>query len=589
MNQFDNNNYLVQSNHLSSNNIINNNTNVSGDVNVNVSGDINVNAINHIPLRMDPQIVDELLTEEMGKLSFQDRNAINEEIHGVISLAPEETPDMIERSLTEMSNTIDRIKHKYTAYVQATTITTSSSESETETGGGTRRYNPYMQDMDIRLRFLRCELFDVSKAAVRMMKYLDLTYELFGTVALKRPIQLCDLGKSEMEMLRIGEAQPIPFRDRSGRRIMVALRNFGLSYPLEVRIRVTMYLQWTFGEDEESQRKGMIGIICWPSTTEVSTPDKFAIVYSPRDVPRHIHLSKRMFDSSPIRIISMHLCLPDKPIYHMMRSGIALSLGEFRSRIKFHSGDSVEIQYHLQGYGIPIDQIPITDTGNIKTKNLHQWIRVRQYLETSRNQNSYQGGLSSSSDSEGSHSSMSLNIDCPNMNDVVFRTKYAYLCHPGNVMFRGLIESRFDEHNNATTTDEKVAVTWSIINAVDSINGRFLVWDDKGCWNELKDRTHIRTKVAGALKDHKRRIKARRNHQVSHSSTSAFQQQDNKNKKRKVSTHQLQIEGGSGGGGGGGIGGGGGNNVKGGCFDLSSFMPELLPGRQHQLRFSTEF
>mmetsp|Transcript_49093 Transcript_49093/g.55626 ORF Transcript_49093/g.55626 Transcript_49093/m.55626 type:complete len:134 (+) Transcript_49093:64-465(+) len=123
MNQFDNNNYLVQSNNLSSNNIINNNTNVSGDVNVNVSGDINVNAINHIPLRMDPQIVDELLTEEMGKLSFQDRNAINEEIHGVISLAPEETPDMIERSLTEMSNTIDRIKHKYTAYVQATTIT----------------------------------------------------------------------------------------------------------------------------------------------------------------------------------------------------------------------------------------------------------------------------------------------------------------------------------------------------------------------------------------------------------------------------------------------------------------------------------
>ena len=181
------------------------------------------------PLRMDPQIIDDLLIQEMDKLSFKDRNDIYEEIHGVLSLAPKETLELIEQSLIEISLEIDRIKHKYVAYVEATGIS----------------YNPYVHNMEIRLRFLRCELFDVPKAAVRMMKYLDLTRELFGKVALTRPIQLQDLGKMELEMLRVGDAQPMPFRDRSGRRLIVAMNNFGLQYPLEVRVRMYLSLYIT--------------------------------------------------------------------------------------------------------------------------------------------------------------------------------------------------------------------------------------------------------------------------------------------------------------------------------------------------------
>ena len=201
----------------------------------------------------------------------------------------------------------------------------------------------------------------------------------------------------------------------------------------------------------------------------------------------------------------------------------------------------MEIQYHLHGYGIPVDQIPVTDTGNIKRKNLIQWIRVRKFLETSRANNG--GGSSIASDSESSYSTyqMSLTIDCPNKNDVIFRGKHAYLSHPGNAMFRGLVESRYDEHSNATT-DNKVAVTWTIVEEVENKGGRFLIWDNNGCWNEMKDRAQIRMKVAGAMKDHKRRLKARKNLQVSHSSTYEFERQDNMNKKRKV-TPELPSSG----------------------------------------------
>jgi len=192
----------------------------------------------------------------------------------------------------------------------------------------------------------------------------------------------------------------------------------------------------------------------------------------------------------------------------------------------------MEIQYNLHGYGIPVDQIPITDTGNIKTKNLFQWIRVRKYLESQRAQT-----ISSyvSSDSESSMgSSIHLSIDCPNMNDVIFRGKHAYLSHPGNAMFRGLIESRYEEHNRLTTIDAKVQVTWNIIKEVEKRNGRFLVWDNNGCWKEITDRMQVRTKVAGALKDHKRRLKARSNMRANSSSTFEFERQDNHHKKRKV-------------------------------------------------------
>eukprot|EP00536_Pseudo-nitzschia_multiseries_P008763 jgi/Psemu1/305972/fgenesh1_kg.229_\ len=190
------------------------------------------------------------------------------------------------------------------------------------------------------------------------------------------------------------------------------------------------------------------------------------------------------------------------------------------------------MQYHLHGYGIPVDQIPITDTGNIKTKNLFQWIRVRKYLESFRNYGNHEviGSDSDCSDNSAIH----FAIDCPNMNDVIFRGKHACLSHPGNAMFRGLIESKYDKHNSATTTDAKVQLTWDIIAEVESKNGRFLVWDNRGCWREMTNRNQIRTKVAGALKDHKRRLKARQNLAMNNSSTFKFEGQDNGKKKRKV-------------------------------------------------------
>ena len=58
------------------------------------------------------QSIDDLLSSELLKLSLQDRNAINEEIHGVRCLALPETPALLETGLKEFEEALQRIPNQ---------------------------------------------------------------------------------------------------------------------------------------------------------------------------------------------------------------------------------------------------------------------------------------------------------------------------------------------------------------------------------------------------------------------------------------------------------------------------------------------
>ena len=123
--------------------------------------------------------VDELLSRDLQNMKFEDRNKVYEEIHGVTTLCPDETPDLVQRSLYELQLAIDAIPlENKMAYEEAKQYPTT-----------------YVNELDFRLRFLRAELFDVQNAAQRMAKWLDLVKIYYGTVALQRPPKLSDLGK----------------------------------------------------------------------------------------------------------------------------------------------------------------------------------------------------------------------------------------------------------------------------------------------------------------------------------------------------------------------------------------------------------
>lgn len=155
-----------------------------------------------------PKHADSLLSKELMKLTFSDRNNITEEMHGVQSLSIDESPEIVDAALTQLQYEIDNL---------------SPSEKEAYSVAQTLPVT-YVNDSAFRLRFLRADLFDAREAAKRMCGYLNIIFTLFGMEVLKRPLRSTDFkGKEEKNLLKSGIVQLLPYRDRSGRRVVVIL------------------------------------------------------------------------------------------------------------------------------------------------------------------------------------------------------------------------------------------------------------------------------------------------------------------------------------------------------------------------------
>ena len=180
------------------------------------------------------QTPDALLAYELNQLSFHERNTINEEVHGVHNSYPEETPKLLHDSLIQLEQEIQKIKHKpafelaqekYGLNSNSNSNSNTNAISNTNTnlnpnptgkiGGGT-----YVNTDTFRLIFLRCEIFNTKKAAVRIIAFLELSYEFCGEFSLYRTILLSDFDSKGLKLLKTGVVQILPGRDRSGRRVM---------------------------------------------------------------------------------------------------------------------------------------------------------------------------------------------------------------------------------------------------------------------------------------------------------------------------------------------------------------------------------
>jgi len=195
---------------------------------------------------------DSLFAKALSNLSFNDRNTIGDEIHGVSCMAIKETPDLLKQSLIDFESEIHNITPKL-AYDRAqellllmsmsimslsannnnnninnpSSLSSSSVYLNSNSTSTARSYSGtsscYINENKFRLRFLRCELFDVRKAAERYIKYLEFVWDVYGEYALQRPIRMSDFTPKEMSFMREGDSQLLPYRDQSGRRIFAFL------------------------------------------------------------------------------------------------------------------------------------------------------------------------------------------------------------------------------------------------------------------------------------------------------------------------------------------------------------------------------
>ena len=215
---------------------------VHGRMNCDASADSITEGLGEIRL-------DDMIAQDINRLSFQDRNAINEEMHGVSSLSPEETPEMVADAVHRLSLETDAIKHK-PAYDKSQQWNSNSSTVGIDCAQSVYNYNvdtlsagthsTYVNTLDFRLRFLRAELFDAKKAAKRLVNFLEMVMELYdgNEELLRRPIGLNDLkSKEEKDYLKLGNHQLLPFRDRSGRRVVAMVPDMA-NIP-RIRLRVS--------------------------------------------------------------------------------------------------------------------------------------------------------------------------------------------------------------------------------------------------------------------------------------------------------------------------------------------------------------
>ena len=265
-------------------------------------------------------------------------------------------------------------------------------------------------------------------------------------------------------------------------------------------------------------------------------------------------------DTAPVRMTSIHFCIsfPEyRTMFKLMRAIVITAFGEYKTRFMFHTGTATVCKYELMTYGVPVDVFPMTETGNIKTKNQQLWLKARRAVESyeqkhgrpvidsslaSNDNTNIDADVDDSTATKSTAEDKANNsgvddrpIECPRLDDVCFRYGMAYQWHRGNARFRELLESHMVDHDEAISNDDKVAVTHKILVELNKTNCRFLSWDRQGWWYEITSQNAKRIKIAVAMKEHKKRLLARQNCQQSSSSTNKFSlSTDGKKRKRDL-------------------------------------------------------
>jgi hypothetical protein len=163
-----------------------------------------------------------------------------------------------------------------------------------------------------------------------------------------------------------------------------------------------------------------------------------------------------------------------------------------------------ETEYCLKSeYGFPVDDIPLTNTGNIKTIQWRQWIKFREIV-----------------DAHWKQTGQPLpGLDCPDLRSVVFRTSGIMYHHPPNKVLRTILASKEQQRADAATVVAKRQATQDVIQEIHDLGFQFLLWNkDLGYYIPCSDESEIKKHVFQSWRDQIKRSSAQQNRQASYSS-----------------------------------------------------------------------
>lgn len=151
--------------------------------------------------RMPVEEMSTLVADEMNKLTFQERELVYEDLHGV-SRPQEEFSDIIAQQIQETRKELANLRVK-SAYNKAVFL------------------NPdYVDSDEFTLMFLRSCKFDPKQTANKIVDHFKYKMELFGYDNVGRDLVYGDLDEGTKNAISSGAIQVLPQRDNSGRAII---------------------------------------------------------------------------------------------------------------------------------------------------------------------------------------------------------------------------------------------------------------------------------------------------------------------------------------------------------------------------------
>mmetsp|Transcript_10956 Transcript_10956/g.25949 ORF Transcript_10956/g.25949 Transcript_10956/m.25949 type:complete len:550 (-) Transcript_10956:287-1936(-) len=496
---------------------------------------------------VNPEEVDRMLANELNQLSLYDRELVMEEVHG-INRASERQQGALEGALVAMQEELDKhyFGNESSASINQSMPTSGMEKIEGDTqvadsgSSSSLTFRAYriarsknsrlLSDYLFRRAFLIAESNDPKKAAIALMKYLDLIHDLFETSdVLFRPIFLDDLHPEAKQELVMGSYQILPDRDSSGRRVFCYLRD--ASSPKEWTPRKQLYLY--FRQRLYEEETGMVAVVFLHNST----------VFTNKNGMMTYDYGLKFVQHMPSRFSAIHLCLPNHPMYNVVRSAMMLIMGkEARSRVRLHTGSLTECQYSLRPFGIPVGRLPSALEFNTTHRkdniaNHTKWLRIQRAKEMTiekimsgdrigdeeeltaskmDGQNTNSEVVDKVDGMEAVYLFRSKFVECPRHEDCLFGRGRNTMKHPGNVAMRRLLEEKQGRYSVALH-HTKAEIAWEVVNTIKDGGGRFLKESNTGLYTLVDDET-ARKKISIAFRDLKSKSQAKRAQQVQQAS-----------------------------------------------------------------------
>ena len=146
---------------------------------------------------------DKRITQDLNSLTGKEREAVYDDIHGVLVPEQQETPEFVNKCVQELQKAFQThlSKRERAVYQRAIFL------------------RPTLQnDVKFQLMFLRAKHYNAKNSARQISHYLENKQRLFGeSKMVKQRLTLDDLNEHDIDAMMTAARYPLPQKDRSGR------------------------------------------------------------------------------------------------------------------------------------------------------------------------------------------------------------------------------------------------------------------------------------------------------------------------------------------------------------------------------------